>query len=377
MARTHVCMVVNNLDVGGLEKVVLSLLAHLDQRAFELSIVCLKGPGKLFGELELPDAARLVLRHDRVVDFGVMRMDPWALWALRRWIVERRVDVLHVHNFGPLIYGGLAAALSGRRRPKVVYSEHNQINSASKSDLEKFKWYVKLADHVVAVSQELERQLTKDLCISTPVRVIHNGIDGARFDGVSGERVRAELGVAEGELVVGTAVVLSKQKGLTHLLAAAPEVLRRVPHARFVVAGDGPLRDELEAEHRASGLGDRFRFVGYRRDIPELLSAYDVYVLPSLWEGLPLALLEAMRLGKPIVCTRVGGNAEVVLDGEGGRIVPPADPKALADALVATLEDRAFRERARETNQARFFERFSVQSMTRAHEALFRELVGR
>ena len=369
----RVCMVVNSLDVGGLEKVVLSLLGSLDPSRFEVSLACLKGEGKLFSEALVPPERRLVLQSDRVKNFGLARVDPFTLVALRRFFRERRVDIVHAHNFAPLIYGGLAARSLGLHRPRVVYSEHNQVNSASERDLQKFRLYVRLADEVVAVSDDLKRILQGKLEITKPVRVIHNGIDDARFATASGTRVREELGIRPDEIVIGTAVVLSKQKGITYLVEAAKEVTRRVPLARIVVAGDGPLRQELMAQAEAAGLGDRMLFPGYRKDIPDLLSSFDIYVLSSLWEGLPLALLEALRLGKPIVCTRVGGNSEVIEDGVHGYLVAPKDPAQLADRLVRMAEDAPLRERIAVLSPERFREHFSLAAMTRQHEQLFRE----
>lgn len=371
----RVCMVVNNLDVGGLERLVLSLLGSIDPSRFELSLACLKGEGKLFPQVELPRERCLVLPSDHVLDLKVVHVDPSTLVGLRRFLRDRRIDVVHTHNFGPLIYGGLAAR-SLLRRPRIVYSEHNQIHSASPRDLAKFAWYVRLADQVVAVSNDLERSLRQKLHIKRPVRVIHNGIDDRRFEGISGIAVRREFGIGDDEIVFGTAVVHSKQKGLTHLLSAARKVLDAVPRARFVIAGDGPLREDLVREARDAGLSDRVIFPGYRSDIPELLASFDVYVLPSLWEGLPLALLEALRLGKPIVCTTVGGNPEVIVDGVHGHLVPPADPEALAAALVKTANDEALFVRARTESPQRFREKFSLAAMTRKHEDLYRELVA-
>lgn len=371
--KIRVCQVVNSLDVGGLEKVVLSLLDSLDQSRFELFLACIKGEGKLYPQVKLPDHARLVMAHDRVVDLKVIRLDPTVIWKLGAFVRDHEIDVMHVHNFAPLTYGGLAARLA-LPRPKVVYSEHNEVNSAPPGALKKFRYYIKMADHAVAVSRDLEGILKDKLTISTPVSVIHNGIDGRRFEKTDGARVRRELGIADDELVIGTAVVLSKQKGVTNLVKAAARVLAEVPRARFVVVGDGPLRAELLREAEEAKLGDRFLFPGLRSDIPDVLAAFDVYVLPSLWEGLPLALLEALCSGKPVVCTRVGGNAEVVIDGENGFIVPPSDPAALADKLIVLLRDDAFRRDVVEKNKRRFKECFSVRAMTAAHEALYQRL---
>lgn len=375
-SRVRVTMVVNNMDVGGLEKVVLNLLSSLSKDRYELSLACLKGQGKLYDQVKLPESARIVLETNQLTNLGFAKFDLRTLRDLRRFFAAQRTDIVHAHNFAPLIYAGLAAR-SLPRRPKIVYSEHNQVNSASPADLKKFGYYVRLADEAVAVSDNLRDVLVNKLKVKTKVRVIKNGIDDARFAGVTGDRVRKELGVADDDVLIGTAVVLSKQKGITHLLAAARDVLVDCPKAKFVVAGDGPLRGELESELAAKNLGDSFRFLGYRSDIPELLASFDVYVLPSLWEGLPLALLEALRLGKFIVCTDVGGNPEVVDDGVHGFLVPPAEPKPLAKKLVEAIKSPELRARAAKESPERFHRYFSLEAMAGGHERLFEELLAK
>ena len=375
--RLRVCFVVNNLDVGGLEKVVLSLINGLDRRRFDPSLVCLLGQGKLFSELLLPPDRVLVVDKGRrrpPLDF-----DPTVLGHIAQFFRRTQVEVVHTHNVAPLVFGGLARRLAWSSAP-LVYSEHNQIYSATPAQRRRFRAYVRLADHVVAVSADLQTSLARDF--ARPSRVIHNGVDGTRFRAASDDpavraRTRLALGCAEGDFVVGTGVVLSPQKGVTHLLGAAKRVLARAPDARFLVAGEGPNRPELERQAAALGLGDRLRFVGYRRDIPDFLSALDLYVLPSLWEGLPLSLLEALAAGKPVVATAVGGNPEIVEDGVGGRLVPPRDEAALADAILRVRGDEALRRAVSERNRARFERHFSLEAMLAGHETLYDELARR
>jgi len=374
----RIAMVVNNLNVGGLEKVVLSLLRGLDPQQFEPHLICLDGQGRMFSEQPLPAERTLVLTKSPR-KLGPVAADPVALWRLRKWVAARRIHVLHAHNMAPLVYAGLVARAAWtpmRGRPRVVYSEHNQIYSASPRTMARFRQYVRLADHVVAVSKDLNGKLLGPMVgLRGPAGVIYNGIDGERFRAMSGEAVRRELNLAPGELLIGTGVVLSKQKGISNLVQAAQQVLERVPQARFAVAGDGPLRADLEEQARGLGLGDKFRFLGYRSDMHQVIAALDVYVLPSLWEGLPLALLEALAMNKLIVCTRVGGNPEIITEGENGLIVEPGDPGALADALVRALQDKALQDSAAQHNRAKFERMFSEPAMVGAHEALYRQLV--
>ena len=247
--KIGVAMVVNNLDVGGLEKVVVSLLNHLDPAVFDLSLICLSQAGQMADEVHLPPGSRLVLdkQPGRRLPLVGLSVDPSLFMRIRRFVADRRIDVLHAHNLAPLLYAGIAARLlpTLRRRPRVVYSEHNQIYSASPGQRRRFRAYVRLADQVVAVSHDLRRTLTEEA--GTPsdrVRVIHNGIDGDRFaprNAAAGrDRVRRELGIPDGDFVVGTAVVLSEQKGITFLLDAARIVRDAAPGIRFVIAVTAP-----------------------------------------------------------------------------------------------------------------------------------------
>ena len=378
-APRRIAMVVNNLDVGGLEKVVLSLLRHLDPARFEAHLVCLDGEGRMFADVPLARDRVMVLRKSPLKT-GPVALDPGALWRLRHWILERRIELLHAHNLAPLVYAGLAARMAWRPwrgRPRVVYTEHNQIYSASAARIARFRRYVRLADRVVAVSEDLRRTLKGELVgVRGDVTVLYNGIDGERFRAMDGAEVRRELGLREGEILVGTGVVLSKQKGIGNLIHAAVELAPRQPHVRFVVAGDGPLRADLEQQLAATSLGDRFRFLGYRGDMHRVIAALDVYALPSLWEGLPLALLEALAMNKLAVCTAVGGNPEIVRDEVNGLVVPPADVPALAAAIERAVTDQGLRARAHEDNRARFERMFSEPSMVTAHERLYGELLG-
>jgi glycosyltransferase involved in cell wall biosynthesis len=369
-AKLGVCFIVNNFEVGGLEKVVIDLVNRLDRDRFDVSVACVDGHGALFDRLELDESACLVLDKSRAQRTPIGSFDPRLLWRMRSFLERRGVSIVHAHNVAPLVYGGIGSRL-GWRRPTMVYSEHNQIYSASRSTRRKFIFYIRLADQVVAVSHDLKRTLANKIHPTSPVRVIHNGIDGSRFAMMDGTEVRRELGVSPREILIGSGVVLSKQKGIPYLLRAAKAVLAKEPRARFAIAGDGPLREELERTAQAMNLGGRFHFLGYRSDMPKVIAALDVYVLPSLWEGLPLALLEAMAMGKPIVATSVGGNPEIVEDGVNGYIVPPKDIAALESALLRTCQDDVFRERVRNLNRRKFESQFSLQAMVSAHEKLF------
>ena len=366
-------MAVNSLEVGGLEKVVVSLLKGLPKDRFDPYLICLSGKGQLFSELDLPEENCLILHKKHPPGKSLAEKFPLGMvLRIRDFLKQNRIDVLHLHNQGPLLYAGTAARMC-RNRPAVLYTEHNQIYRAGAAARKRFRVYVRAADRIIAVSHDLKRTLVEEVGVTRPVDVIHNGIDGGRFDGVTGDAVRCELGIPADAFVIGTAVVLGEQKGINFLLDAAKIALHKHPDIRFLIAGDGYMRQEFERHASDIGVMGPVRFLGYRSDVPQVLAAFDAYALTSLWEGLPLALLEALALGKPIVATTVGGNPEVVQDQVNGFLIPPRDPIAAADAFIKLFEDAALRAEMSRANKERFRTEFSLGSMLQAHVRAYEE----
>jgi glycosyltransferase involved in cell wall biosynthesis len=205
------------------------------------------------------------------------------------------------------------------------------------------------------------------------VHVVHNGIRLETFQRPPDHNLRESiLQGAEGPIVF-TPARLHPQKGLSHLIDASP----LVPHAVFVLAGDGPERSGLEAQARRLGVGGRVRFLGQRSDIPALLAISDLFVLPSLFEGLPLSLLEAMAAEKPVIATAIGGTTEVVVDRVSGLLVRPAHHSDLADAINSLLANRAFAMTLARNGRQRVAEQFSTDTMVRQVTAHYVELLER
>jgi glycosyltransferase involved in cell wall biosynthesis len=197
--------------------------------------------------------------------------------------------------------------------------------------------------------------------------------NAAKTDANASPVPRSVLAREDGTPVVLTVARLDGQKGIHHLLDA----VSAVPNASFAIAGDGPNRAALEAYAASVGVSDRVRFLGHRQDVPSLLAAADLFVLPSLYEGLPLSVLEAMASGVPVIATGIGGTDEVVRDGETGTLVPPADPAALAAAIVRTLGDRERASRLALAARALVAREYSVASMVRSVSQLYDALLAR
>jgi glycosyltransferase involved in cell wall biosynthesis len=261
----------------------------------------------------------------------------WAV-RLRRLVRDREIDILHVHS--PFVAGvGRLALRRLRRKPHVVYTLHNRSDSHRKRTRMIDRSTVGFDALDIAVSANVRASLPRGL--RSRFEVLHHGVDLTALRAMMGERgaTRAELGLGADEVVVSTIANLRATKDHRTLLQAAARVVERAPHARFLIVGQGPLEHEIRRLHQVLGLGERVRLLGMRDDVPRVLAASDVFTLSSRFEGLPVALMEALALELPVVATDVGGIPELVTDGVEGLLVPPRRPDLLADALIAVIED--------------------------------------
>lgn len=334
------------------------------------------------------DLEALAARGVDVVEVPMVRpirpaVDAPQQWRLIRAFRRGRFHVIHTHSSKAGALGRTAALLS-RSRAALVHTPHTfAFNFTEQFSPRKRRFFLgverllgRATARMVHVS-ESERTEALGFGIMPRERtvVIPNGIDPAPYAAADGTALRRELGIPERGLLVGAVGLLNEAKGHAHLVAAAGRVLERVPDARFAIAGEGPLRGALEAQIARAGLGERVRLLGYRTDVPELLAALDVLAMPSLWEGLPYVVLEAMAAGLPVVATDVNGCRDVVVAGATGELVAPADPAALAEALSRVLADGELRLRFGRAGRARVAREFSLDAMLQHYVALYRSLV--
>ena len=317
----------------------------------------------------------------------VRRLSPWhdlkATFRLGRTIRKGHYDVVHTHSSKAGIVGRIAARLAGV--PVIVHTTHGW--GFNKSQPRHIYWlYVHLERMCVRMSNTIvvvgtpNRDEGLALGIGRPeqYRLIRSGIelDAYRDAAINREQARARLGLPADAFVIGSVGRLSEQKAPLDLLSAFATVAAAHPHARLVYVGDGPLRRELEAAIAAAGLTGRVVLTGLRRDVPELLRAFDVFALASRWEGLPRVFPQAMAAGLPIVATRVDGAPDAVTPGENGWLVPVGDMPAMAARLCELAADPATARRMGEAGLARVDE-FSVQRMVDALARLYAELASR
>ncbi len=367
-ARVTVAQVVHNLDVGGLERVVISLLDGLDPGRFRSVLVCLRDGGPLLADLRARDTRVYALRKGDGFDAA-------SLARLLRVLRHERVDVLHCHNHGPLVYGALARPLSRARA--FVYTAHG-IYSAARIRTAALGLARRSVDRVVAVSEDAHRvALERGHMPAARVATIINGVDVARFEGRTERgKVRTALGLDDAAFVFGIVARLTPVKDHRNLLAAFAYVVAEHPTARLVVVGGGEIEVEVREAVAGLGLEGRAILLGERNDVPALMQAFDAFVLSSYSEGLSITLLEAMAAGLPVVATRVGGNGEIVRDGDTGVLVAPRDPAALAGAMRTVLADAGRAAAMGARGRERVRDQFSERAMVARYQDLYEQLLA-
>lgn len=357
------------LGPGGAERLLVSTarLADHDRFAFDAAFVV---PWKdhLVPDLE---AAGVTVRRLGTGRRGGVR---WV-GRLARLVRSGDYDVVHAHSPLPAVVARLAARTM-KARPRLVSTEHNLWPRFAVPTRAANRATFGLDDLHLAVSNAVLDALPARLARSTEVLVQGVDLDAVRGARSARSEVRAELGAGPDDVVVGTVANLRASKAYPDLLQAARLVIDASPSVRFAAVGQGPLEAEVRRRHAELGLGDRFRLLGFRDDPWRVLAACDVFTLSSVHEGLPIALLEAMALGLPVVATAVGGIPEVVTDGVEGVLVPPRRPELLAAALLDVAGD-ADRRAAMARASAVRSESFGLAPAVAATQALYDELADR
>ena len=303
------------------------------------------------------------------------KFDPLTLPSLLNVIDRKRIDVLHLHGYGATTFGRMAAAI--RRLPTVLH-EHANLTATP--------WFQKVADRALepftdialAVSQSTADFVVGARQIGAPkVKVVYLGVPLEEFSRPRSAsevaEARRELGIAAGEFAIGTVTRLHDSKGNSYLVEAAAEVVRQRPAARFFLVGEGPLLGDLQAQAAGLGLGDRFVFAGFRRDVAGTLAAIDLSVFPSLWEGTPITAFEALAMGKAIISTDADGLLDILTPDRDALIVPRRNAAALASRIVWAMDRPEERARlgtaAQETGR-----RYDIDAFVRKMERLYQLL---
>lgn len=370
--RLRVLWLIKGLGPGGAERLLVSAAGAHDHARFELHVAYVV-PAKDHLVPALSSAGV------EVHPLGIVGDRPYSwIRRLRRLLRTGAYDVVHLHS--PLVAGVarlLARTLPRRARPRIVTTEHNAWSTFALPTriLNALTWH--LDDAHLAVSEEVRSSVRPRRSADATEVVVH-GVDVRALILARSERAQARsaLGVDEAEALIGTVANYRAQKAYPDLLTAARAVLDVDPRVRFVAVGQGPLEAEIHALHERLALGDRFTLLGYRADPEAVLAACDVFVLASHFEGYPIALMEALGIGLPVVATAVGGVPDAVRDGVEGLLVPPGRPDLLAEAIVSVAGDGVLRARLAAAAEERG-RRYDIVNAVRRTERIYDELTVR
>jgi len=363
---------------GGIKNHVLSLLRHLDKSKYKITLAC---PQKEEWKTQLVDTGIEVVEIPLKGDLSFCA-DLKCIRQLMNVIKNRKIDLVHTHGMKAGIVGRIAGLLfRGPAAPSLLSTVHNSVYCYRMSDLRRHmigrvqRYLAQKTDKFITVSHALKREIMQwEGVPDERVKVIYNGIRIEAFNKKITPYAKIRLGLNPVFPVVGTVARLAPQKGLEYFIQAAFLVSQVVDQVQFLIAGSGPLRKKLEQDAYKLGLKDKIVFTGYCPDISEIYPIIDVFVMPSLSEGLSISLIEAMAARRPIAATAVGGIPELIEHRKTGILVPPGNAQALAQGIMELLKRTKWAEKLAEAAYQKARNNFTIEKMVQQTEDIYREI---
>lgn len=369
--KINVLEIFTNSNVGGIQQNILDLLRQYDRKSINALFCCFGTKGEIGIEIEKLGIECTFLNRPKY-----KRFSPPIMIDLYKLMKQQRIHVVKTNNYYANLYGRLAALLAGV--PVKIVCVHIDYHKKDKRLTRRIinKLLSKISDKVVAVSDAVKLDILKyDHLTEDKVIVIYNGIDGDRFLVIENNVIRSELGLSPEDFVIGTVGRLILQKGQKYLLEAVSKLKEKFPHLILLIVGDGRLRDELKDYAKSLKIQQNVIFLGNRKDIPAILSAMDIFVFPSLWEGFGIALIEAMAAGKPIIASDIPPIREIVNSEKVGILVPPKNSDAIADSIELLLHNKNLAENISNTVKERAFSTFNIENTTKQYTELFTSIL--
>ncbi len=372
--RIRLLQVVNGLAIGGAEKKLLDVSGRLDPNHYQITICSIGQGGPLEKDFRALGIEVIILPKRN-------RSDIKLIWQVAHLIRERKIDIVQTTLWLADVVGAFAAKLAGGVPViswETVTHGDNDILRTRKKHVLFYRIAMKTVDKIVAVSNEIKESLVSRRGISpSQIETVHYGVDLIRFNrSVDNNFQRTKLDIRPDQIVIGTVARMETYKGVTYLQQAAIRLAKEYPSLIFIFAGDGSLRPTLEEEVHSKGLSDQIRFLGFRDDVQEVMQTFDIFVLPSLTEGLPNVILEAMASAKPVIATRVGGIPEAVVSDITGLLISPAEVAALVDAIRKLVDNPSLAKGMGEAGRKRVENLFSVEHEVACFEKMYEYLMN-
>lgn len=380
MKKTKVLYFIPMFGTGGTEKVVLDLCTHIDNQKYDLE-VCTFFPGKHDDSLKKMDKKRHILvKNVNLIDKNALvkiRDFIDRLHRLRRIILENQFDIIHTHHLGPLLHVFILRKCLGKEI-NWIHTEHNVPDLVRGYQFWPFKITKPLRgpDLITAVSRSVSKFIHCQYGIpQEKIYTVPNGVNIEYFSRACNSlQKRIELGLDLTDDVVGCVGNLRVEKNHQHVLRAFGLIAPQRPHLKLVLCGDGECRNTLEDLAKQLKVAKQVLFLGYRLDVAEIMSTFDVYCLPSKYEGMPISILEAWASEKPVVATDVTGIRDLIVNGENGVLVASDDPGKLAEGILTVLQNDGLRDKIRMKGSRLVSEKYSITKMVNSYERLYRLL---
>jgi sugar transferase (PEP-CTERM/EpsH1 system associated) len=367
MESLRILHILHSLNTGGLERVAVDLAKGFRNKDCHVSICCLDGGGGLTEEAKKAEIKVLFLNKSPGIAWGLPR-------RISKIIREEQSNVVHTHNEAGLVYGVPGAFLAGVSN--IVHTEHgkepNYADHKALHIIERF--FLKRVKHVITVSEDLKTRIVKSRGIrSEKVSIIHNGIDTDNFFKPECRyEKRKKLGIGPEIIVMGNIARLVPLKNHQFLLGIFKELLKNFANLKLVLVGDGPLMKDLKIISQETGISDSVMFLGERKDVAELLAVFDLFILPSLTEGISITLLEAMAAGKVVIASEVGGNSEIVENGKTGMLIPLGDTSRWVEIIKSIIKNNDIKNSFSENARWAVAKRFGLGMMVESYEKIYR-----
>ena len=379
MQKINLLYVITKLELGGAQKQLLSLINYLDKQRYSLFLITAQDGILIKNALSIKD---LKLIKSRCLERAINPFkDLLALYQIYNFLKRNKINIVHTHSSKAGILGRWAARLAGVKI--IIHTVHGWSFNQYQNHLVRrlFIWLERLTalitDTLIVVSyHDWQKGLNNHIGNKHKYRLIRYGIDYREFS-KKNKGLREELGIDNHSLLIGMVSCFKPQKSPQDFIRLAFLVNKVIPKLKFLLVGDGVLRKKIERLISKFNLEDKLILTGWRDDVPRILSAIDIFVLTSLWEGLPISVLEAMAASLPVVATNTGGITEIILEGKTGFLVSPGDVNHMAKKLTKLLEDEELRSKIGQEVKDSLGNDFLIENMVRNTESLYWGLINK
>jgi len=326
MEKIKIFYVITSLGLGGAEKLLLNYLKNLDKKKYSLYVCCFREkPDDLIGEMS---------EYAKVINLKIQnKFNPLILIHIINLLREIKPDIIHTHLFQARFYATVAHLVYNRSI--LITHKHNKVNLKKHNIFILFEMIsVFFNKKVIAISESVKNSLIRyEFVPLKKIFVVHNGIEYQKFYKTANSNIVSN----KSPIIIGTVCRMEKQKGIRYLLLAMNNILAKFPAVQLEIIGDGSLLEELIELSKKLGISNSVKFFGKFADVIPFYKRMDIFILPSIYEGFGIVLLEAMAAGVPVIATNVDGITEVVIDGESGILIPPKNPEAIASAVIQLI----------------------------------------